>query len=282
EKTFADVEILEGEEGAVGMNVGDEREIKIRMPERFVIPQYSGKEGSVKVKVLQVQSEIEREIDDELAKTVNIDTLDDLKKQILEDLTSAYKNAQRAGLTKEITKQYVDSFDFEFPTKFMENMTEETKTRTKYDLSMKLYQKDPKIEKEELQKKVDEELAEKEEEIINNMIHELRSDFIFKKIADTERIFVTEEEYNMSVYQMAYQYQMNPEQMIKTIEERNMESQIRNDLLTNKVKDHFYSKASFEDIEEVYTPPEHDHDHENHDHDHDEHDDEEHDNDNEN
>ena len=84
---------------------------------------------------------------------------------------------------------------------------------------------------------------------------------------------------------MAYQYQMNPEQMIKTIEERNMESQIRNDLQMNKVKEHIYSKASFEEIDEVYEPPthehEHDHEHEDEEHNHDEHDAEKQENDNE-
>ena len=66
------------EEQVIGMKVGEEKEINVTFPEEYQSAELAGQEAVFKVKVHEIKTKVLPDIDDELAKDVNIDGIETL------------------------------------------------------------------------------------------------------------------------------------------------------------------------------------------------------------
>ena len=79
------------EDGIIGMNVGDEKDLNLKFPDDYGSADLAGQEVVFHVKLNQLKSESESKVDDDLAKRYYNDdtaTLDKLKEKVREDLQS--------------------------------------------------------------------------------------------------------------------------------------------------------------------------------------------------
>lgn len=110
------------EEGVVGMNIGEEKDIDVTFPENYGEKTLAGKPAVFKVKLNSLQVKELPELDDEFAKDVSeFDTLDELKKDIEAKLTE--KNKQRAEYETEdkILETVVENSKTEIPDALIES-----------------------------------------------------------------------------------------------------------------------------------------------------------------
>ena len=90
-KTF----ILGFEDQIIGMNIADEKDIKVKFPEDYYSKDLAGKDATFKVKLHEIKEKKLPELDDEFAKDVSeFDTIKDLKQNIKENKQKA--NDERA------------------------------------------------------------------------------------------------------------------------------------------------------------------------------------------
>ena len=105
-----------------GMNASEEKEISVRFPDDHDNEKLAGMEIAFSVKLKEIREEILPDIDDEFAKkTGQYQTLDELKKSILDNLEKGYEKRSEQELQEQIFKFILEKQDFEVPD-FMVNM----------------------------------------------------------------------------------------------------------------------------------------------------------------
>lgn len=83
------------EDQIIGMNIADEKDIKVKFPEDYYSKDLAGKDATFKVKLHEIKEKKLPELDDEFAKDVSeFDTIKDLKQNIKENKQKA--NDERA------------------------------------------------------------------------------------------------------------------------------------------------------------------------------------------
>ena len=102
--------------GIIGMKPGETREVKVTFPKDYFNAKLAGLEITFNVKLNEIREEVLPEIDDELAKNLgNIETLDDLKKTITDNLNQGYEKRVEQEINEQIFKALIAKSDFEVP-----------------------------------------------------------------------------------------------------------------------------------------------------------------------
>ena len=108
--------LKEFDTGIIGMKPGETREVKVTFPKDYFNAKLSGLEITFNVKLNEIREEVLPEIDDELAKNLgNIETLDELKKTITDNLKQGYEKRVEQEINEQIFKALIAKSDFEVP-----------------------------------------------------------------------------------------------------------------------------------------------------------------------
>jgi len=114
-------------EQLVGMNNGDEKEIKVTFPEDYPVVDLRGKEGSFKVKLKEIKELKVPELNDEFAKHLGehdlhrkIENLDDVRAKIKEELEGNRESAKVVKLQQSLIEKIVDSCELEVPKSMLQ------------------------------------------------------------------------------------------------------------------------------------------------------------------
>ncbi len=103
------------EEEVVGMKAGENKEIKVTVPDDFGNEELQGKEITFDVTAHDVRAPKTASVDDELAKASGFEDLDALKTGIREQLEREYGQLSRAGLKRVLLDKLADEVSFELP-----------------------------------------------------------------------------------------------------------------------------------------------------------------------
>ena len=102
--------------GVIGMNPGDEKEITAVFPEDYFNKKLAGHTVDFKVKLNEIRKEVLPEIDDEMAKQLGpFTTLDEVRDKIRENLTQGYDKRIEQELNEQIFSQILEKVEFEVP-----------------------------------------------------------------------------------------------------------------------------------------------------------------------
>jgi trigger factor len=109
------------EEGLVGVKAGDEKVVKATFPEAYQEEKLAGKEADFEVKVKEVAAPMLPEVNDEFAKTLGADTVDNLKELVTQQLQQEYLQAARVKLKRELLDELEKAHNFELPPSLVDN-----------------------------------------------------------------------------------------------------------------------------------------------------------------
>lgn len=113
--------LKEFDDAIVGMNPGEEREIKIQFPEDYFNQNMGGQEIDFKVNLKDIRQEVLPQIDDELAKKVGeYQNMEELKNAIVTNLEEGYTKRTEQELNEQIFQELIDRTDFEVPDALVE------------------------------------------------------------------------------------------------------------------------------------------------------------------
>ena len=108
------------EEQLVGAKSGETRVVNVTFPKEYGSDELAGKDAAFDVTVKEVRELQDPTIDDDLAKTVGFDTLDELKKLVGEQLSRDWAQIARQRLKRKVLDELASRHDFEVPPGMVE------------------------------------------------------------------------------------------------------------------------------------------------------------------
>ncbi|GBR48079.1 trigger factor [Neokomagataea thailandica] len=121
--TAQDVNVEIGGEGFIpgfaeqieGLKAGEEKVITVTFPEDYQAAELAGKEATFDIKANALKKAIDPAIDDELAKTVGLESIDQARKIVTEQAEGEYTQLSRLRIKRELLDILAEKTDFDAP-----------------------------------------------------------------------------------------------------------------------------------------------------------------------
>ena len=110
------------EEGVVGMNIGEEKDISVKFPEEYHAENLKGKDAVFAVKLLAIKEKVLPEVTDEFIKAeTGAETVDAYKAEQKQKLQDNYNKRAERELENKIIEFITDASEVEIPDALIEN-----------------------------------------------------------------------------------------------------------------------------------------------------------------
>lgn len=191
------------EEGVVGHKAGESFDVKVTFPTEYHSEELAGKDATFKVTIKELKRKELPALDDEFAKDVSeFDTLEELKKDLTEKMAVEKKDQADSKMENDLLEQAVKNMTVEIPTVMFEekaqDMVEEFGYRLRTQgMDMDMYMKYTGTTPEALTA-----------QFMSQAEAQVRTTLLLEKIADAEKIEITEEDINGEYDRMVKDYGM--------------------------------------------------------------------------
>lgn len=218
------------EDQLIGAKVDEEIEVKVTFPENYHAKEFAGKPAVFKCTVRSIKKREMPEINDEFAKKVSkFQTLDELKKDVRENMETAAKNEAESNHRTAILELATKNAKVEIPKILVDTqialMIEEMAVRLQSQgMSLDGYLK--------FSGMTIEQLRENYRPNATNVVH---TDLMLEKVAEVENIKVTAEEVDREIATMAALYNTTPKQVRKILTDEGRISGLVAQILHRKV-----------------------------------------------
>ena len=184
------------EDQLVGAKAGDAREVKIAFPEDYPAENLAGQDAVFDVTVKEVQEKAAPEVNDELAKKLGKENVEQLQGGIREEQQKQYQEISKMRLKRALLDELENAYDLELPPRLLEVEFESIwgdfeKQREQNPDQFKDDEKDDETRKEELR------------EIANRRV---KLGLIMAEVGRQNKIELTQEEINRAVSAQASRY----------------------------------------------------------------------------
>lgn len=202
------------EEQLIGMEKEEEKEIEVVFPEDYHSEELKGKKATFKVKVHEIKTKQNRELDEEFFEDLEmegVNSLETLKESIKDHLESHKKVDVENKFVDDMLGAISENTEVEIPDEMIEDeidgLMHRFEERMKYQgISLDLFY--------EITKKTEESLRdEMREEANKNVLYRL----IMEEIINLEEIEVSDEEVEEEISKLAKQYHATEEQIKEEI-----------------------------------------------------------------
>ncbi|MDA0663490.1 MAG: trigger factor [Proteobacteria bacterium] len=196
------------EDQLIGVKAGDSVSVSVTFPAEYGSKELAGKDAVFAVDVKEIRVMVDTAIDDEFAKTLGQESLDDLKKAARDRLSLDYAGYSREKLKRDLLDTLEKSHSFELPPGMVDaefdsiwNQFEEARKNGQTDAT---------------EEKSDDELKEDYRKIAARRV---MLGLLLADIGNINKIEVTAEEINRALVQQAQQYPGHEQQFIKLYQE---------------------------------------------------------------
>ena len=202
------------EEQLIGMDKDSEKEIKVTFPEDYHAENLKGKETTFKVKVHEIKTKQNRELDDEFFEDLGmegVNSLETLKESIKEHLEAHKKTDIENKFVDDMLDAISKQTEIDIPEEMVEDeinhLIKRFEEQLKYQgVSLDLYYSLTKTTEKDLREQV-------EKEAFKNVLYRL----ILEELVKVLEITVTDEEANEELEKMAKQYNATKEDIQKEL-----------------------------------------------------------------
>jgi trigger factor len=224
-------------EQLIGVAPGDQRTVTIDFPPNFMEASLAGKKGVYQVEVLHVKERHLPELNEEFAKSYGAESLEKLREGVRADLQKELHLKQSSSIRQQIMRTLLDRITCELP----ESVVQAETKNVVYDLVRENQKRG--VPKEAIDGQKDQIYS-----YANNQAKErVKIAFLVGRIAAKENIQASEEEVGNRILQLAQQYQMKPEKLVKQLKERDGLAEIEEQIISAKVKDFLQLHAQIEE-----------------------------------
>ena len=194
----------------IGTKAGDKRTVNVDFPADFVTKELQGKKGSYEVEVVEVKEKVLPTLDNELAKKFGAEDLEKLKAGVRTDLENELTYAKSKSVRQQVVQSLLEKLNFELPESAVANETR----NVVYDLV-----------RQNTQRGVNRDIIEQQKDEIyaaaaGNAKERVRLSFIVGRIAEQEKIQVSQEDVFRRAQQLAMMYQTPLDTFIKDLQKR--------------------------------------------------------------
>ena len=198
------------EDQLVGAKAGDDVEVKVTFPEDYQAEDLAGKEAIFKVKVHEVKEKELPELDDEFAKDVDdeVETLDELKAKIREELTTTKASQAQEAVHDEALRKAVENAEVvELPHVMVHDevhraMDEFLNNMQRQGISPEMYYQLTNSTEADLHKQFEQDAELR-----------VKTNLVIEAIVKAENLEATEEEIEKEIAELAETYNMPVDQV---------------------------------------------------------------------
>lgn len=218
-----------------GANIGDIREFDIEVPADFPVEGMPGSKIHYKVTLRGVKARVLPELNDAFADGVaKGKTLAELRQMAREELEKQKEQQAESARRSSVMTALLSKVECELPTHLVRSQTQAILAD---------------IVRENQARGVTEEvIKEHERELVGSAAQSarerLKGTFVLLRIAEAEKIKVTEAELRARIDVLAKRYQMSFDKMLKELKKRDALDQIQEEILTGKTLDFLAKEAS--------------------------------------
>lgn len=212
----------------VGMNVNEEKTISLELPADFTLSSLAGKKFEYAVSLHAINTKVLPEFDDALAEKIEAGTTaDQLEKKVrdrLADLAEVhFLNTKRQAAVRFL----LDRVDCELPAPVVEKEMGSILREIVRDNQVRG------ISDDEIRKHQDELIGAAQQGAKDRV----RGNFLLLRVAEKEKLNVTEEDVTRRVIEMAARYEIPVGKLVKDLERRNGFGPLREQILIGKALD---------------------------------------------
>ena len=198
------------EDQLVGAKAGDDVEVKVTFPEDYQAEDLAGKEAIFKVKVHEVKEKELPELDDDFAKDVDeeVETLDELKAKIREELTATKASQAEEAVHDEALRKAVENAEVvELPHVMVHDevhraMDEFLNNMQRQGISPEMYYQLTNSTEADLHKQFEQDAELR-----------VKTNLVIEAIVKAENLEATEEEIEKEIAELAETYNMPVDQV---------------------------------------------------------------------
>lgn len=256
------------EDQVVGVKAGDEKTINVTFPDDYPAENLKGQPATFDLSITSVKTAGETKIDDDLAKNLGLNDLQQLKDLLKGQIEQELNGLTRTYMKRKLLDQLAAGHDFPVPPSMVDAEFDQIWHQLQHEAT---HEEDPAAALAEMEAEKDDYKAIAERRV--------RLGLLLSEIGQANGIEVSSQEMNRLIAQAASQYR--PEDQTRFIEyirnEPMAAAQLRAPLYEDKVVDFLFEKAEITDREvtreeleaaiesdDGFATGTHSHDHDNH------------------
>ncbi|OCC25279.1 trigger factor [Croceicoccus estronivorus] len=222
------------EEQLAGVKTGEEKTITVTFPEDYPATHLAGKEASFDVTVQQVKVPGETTVDEDFAKSLGLEGLDQLKGLLRGQLEQETNGLTRTQMKRQLLDQLAGAHDFAVPPSMVEAEFNQIWAQLQQEAAK---EEDPEAALKEIEDEKDDYRAIAERRV--------RLGLLLSEIGQANGVAVTDQEMQMLVMQAAQQYRPEDRQRFMDFVRQDpmAAAQLRAPLYEDKVVDFLFDKA---------------------------------------
>lgn len=226
------------EDQLIGAKKGDDVTVNVTFPEDYNAENLAGKEAVFDVKVHEIEAFADTVIDDEFAKSMGLEDLEQLKTQMRERIESDYGELSRGRLKRELLDKLYEGHDFEVPPAMVDS--EFDQIWTQYERAKSSGETDPEDEG-----KSEDDIKSEYQQIAHRRV---QLGMLLSEVGRTNEISVSQDEVNRAIVTEAQKYP-GQEQQVLEFYQNNPEANasLRAPLMEDKVIDFILEMAKVDD-----------------------------------
>jgi trigger factor len=224
-----------------GLKAGDKKDVKIDFPADFAaVPALAGKQATYAVDILEVRERVLPELNEEFFKAQQVDDLAGLQAQIRNNLKMQKEYQNRSAQRRQVTEALAARVDFPIPDSLVEQETQGVLRQ---------------FIEEQMRRGVPAEQFEKDKKELfegarKSAVGRVKMQLILAKIAEAEKITVTNDDLNNYLYREAMRSGQKPDKLAKTLaNDREHLRSVQQSIIFDKSVDFLVSKAKVSTVQ---------------------------------
>ncbi len=226
------------EDQLVGIKAGESRDLKVIFPKDYPAEKLQGKPANFAVTATEVKTAGETKLNDDFAKTLGLESLEQLKGLIRDQQQQELNGLTRTHMKRKLLDQLAASHDFDVPPSMVAAEFDNIMAQIRHEAE---HEEDPAAALAEIEGEADDyrKIAERR----------VRLGLLLSEIGTKNGVEVSQQEMNRLISQAASQYQpKDRERFIQYVQQDPMAAaQLRAPLYEDKVVDYLFEKADITD-----------------------------------
>ena len=220
-------------DGLLGAKIGEKRQVHVDFKTDFPEKAVAGKACVYGVDIKGIREKKMPAMDQELFKSLGVESEDALKKRIREDMQKFGEEQETRRLKSDIIKHLLEKTRLDVPESVVQQETRDTV----YDIVREQSYRG--VSREEIETRKGE-IFEAATQSANEKV---KMNYILHRIAEEEKIEVTEEELSARIAEMAPRYNAKPAELRSELQKRDALDKVKEDIRVTKTLDMLLAKA---------------------------------------
>ena len=199
------------EDQIIGHKKGDEFDVNVTFPEEYHAENLKGKPAVFKIKLNSIKRKEEAELNEDLAKELGYDSVEDLKAKTKENLIKREETRIENEHKGKVVDAVVEGVNFEIPEAIVEREIQFQINRFAQQLQMQGMSLNQYFEM------TGQNIEKMRESIKESAEKSVKRDLVLNEIAKVEKVEATEEEVNAELDRTALMYGMDREGLIAEV-----------------------------------------------------------------